>query len=428
MWPGKKLKEKESEETGIRAEIFTEYQAFSSAFEEIGNNDELVLPRIHDSITGSSGYIHFGEGNRQSQLYVQMYYVSPLHGAICRYKARASTGGGYDIKLKQPDNIKQKADALVFERKNGLKKMVKTVALNDVIHERTYFIVKYDKNKNKPVKITHVGAEKVRTNKGRTWYYLCDDWLTHSGGIKPIRPYRGYFDSEELLLCFEMDSPGQDTYTIPSYAASMNWAFLDGQGAELHKSNVINSIFAAMAWLFPRQPKGDELNVIRQTIEQTKGAKSKKRIIALFANKKEDLPEIKELPKVNNEGLFDAIDDRTDAQICKSHSIDPILMGIRVSGKLGSGTDIAQAYPIFEKNVIIPIRERIEEIFNKILEVFEINAEFCLKKYSIIEGNPVEIDEELEAVLNRFSKLPEQAKTRAAQLMPDDLLKKIIGI
>ena len=70
----------------------------------------------------------------------------------------------------------------------------------------------------------------------------------------------------------------------------------------------------------------------------------------------------------------------------KLGSIDPMLMGIRVSGKLGSGTDIQQSYTIFEKNVVMPLRDEIEDIINLIMDISGIKGDFSLNNYQIINN------------------------------------------
>ena len=71
-------------------------------------------------------------------------------------------------------------------------------------------------------------------------------------------------------------------------------------------------------------------------------------------------------------------------------------MGIRVSGKLGSGSDIKQAYIIFEKNVIMPLRQECENIVNAIFSMFEIPATITIKDFQIIGEEIVEQEVEKE--------------------------------
>jgi hypothetical protein len=65
-------------------------------------------------------------------------------------------------------------------------------------------------------------------------------------------------------------------------------------------------------------------------------------------------------------------------------------MGIRVSGKLGSGMELQQSYQTFEKNVIIPLREELEYIFNDLLEISGAKSQFVCVEYRIIGESIVE--------------------------------------
>ena len=68
-------------------------------------------------------------------------------------------------------------------------------------------------------------------------------------------------------------------------------------------------------------------------------------------------------------------------------------MGVRTTGSLGSGSDIKQAYVIFEKNVVMPLREQVQDIFNEILHIAKLSvAEFQINNFQIINETIVEID------------------------------------
>jgi hypothetical protein len=59
-------------------------------------------------------------------------------------------------------------------------------------------------------------------------------------------------------------------------------------------------------------------------------------------------------------------------------------MGIRVSGKLGSGTDIKQAYVIWEKNFVMPTREVVQNIFDDLINLSGVKAKISIVNYQII--------------------------------------------
>ena len=105
---------------------------------------------------------------------------------------------------------------------------------------------------------------------------------------------------------------------------------------------------------------------------------------AFFGAGKENVPEIISMPTNNNDSLFYQTTESIDSKICQAHTIDPILMGIRVSGKLGSGSDIKQSYIIFEKNVVMPLREEVENLFNDLFMNFGIDVTLSINDFQII--------------------------------------------
>ena len=191
----------------------------------------------------------------------------------------------------------------------------------------------------------------------------------------------------------------------------MNWAFLDGEMSYLQKSNIINSIFPSFAMMFPKKPQSEEEKVaIKNTIDKAKGAQNGGKAIAFFANNAESLPKIESIPTNSNDNLFQNTTESIDSKICQAHIIDPILMGIRVSGKLGSGSDIKQAYIIFEKNTIIPLRDIVEEIVNDLMEISKLKATFTINNFQIVNETIVERDENVSAINDALSTMrPELA-------------------
>jgi len=143
--------------------------------------------------------------------------------------------------------------------------------------------------------------------------------------------------------------------------------------------------------MFPKKPQGkEEMELIKSTVEKMKGAENAGKAVAFFANNKEQLPELVTVPTNSNDQLFIQTDGRIDEKICQAWNIDPLIMGIRVSGKLGSGMELEQSYQTFEKNTIIPLRKELEEIFNDILTIGGTDAQFVCVEYRIIGDSIVE--------------------------------------
>lgn len=352
----------------------------STPFMDVGDGN-LSLPYINSRVGSDKGMIYFGGDNLFPQLLNQMYYVSPLHSSIVEFKVRSVIGGGLEIDetgLSQRDIIEWK----MFNTKNNLKRIAQTITRDIIMHSRVYFKVKV---KNKiVVSYERISPEKVRTNKDRSRYFIADDWSTQLGQLT-LKPYHPECKDEYQLYRYELDTIGDYPYPIPQYSSCLNWVFLDGEMSYLHKSNIQNSIFASVMITFPKKPTStEEKNSIKDSIEKAKGAPNAGRVFAVFANSADQMPKLEPIPTNNNDQLFIQTDGRIDEKICQAHTIDPILMGIRVSGKLGSGSDIKQSYIIWEKNFVIPTREILQNIFDDLVSLSGVKVYPKIKNYQII--------------------------------------------
>ena len=383
------------------------YQAFSTPFLKVGEGN-LSLPYVNPR-QQVNGYIRFGSDNLYPQLLNQMYFTSPLHGAIVDYKTNAAVGGGFEITVDKNATAMEKVDVYTFDKRIKLKKLLPVLTKDVIIHNRVYFYLCFNQIGDL-VKIKHIGAEKVRRDKYGENYFICDDWNSQID-IKTLKPYKWGVNQKECLYVWESHSVGQDVYPLPQYSSAMNWAFLDGEMSYLQKSNIINSIFPSFAMMFPKKPQSEEEKMaIKNTIDRAKGAANGGKAIAFFANSQDQLPTIESIPTNSNDNLFQTTTESIDSKICQAHIIDPILMGIRVSGKLGSGSDIKQAYIIFEKNTIIPLREIVEDIVNDLFEIGQVKATFTINNFQIVNETIVERDENVAAINDALSTMrPELA-------------------
>ena len=376
-----------TKDTPVESETF---QTFSTPFRKVGDAN-LSLPKVDGQFTQARGYVPFGSDNLYPQLLDQLYYTSPLHGAIIDFKTNATIGGGYEIDHARL-TTKQKVDAIALFKTLGDRHIVKAVVQDLQIHNRVYFLGKKENGKCK-IK-TRVAPAKIRKdNTGETYFY-CEDW-SRLIGVKPLKRLRDAKDGEQFLWCYEVPSVGQDIYSLPTYTSANNWIFLDGEMSYLQKSNILNSIFPSFAVKFPKKPQGqEEMQMIKSTIEKLKGAENAGKAAAFFANRPEDLPSFETIPTNSNDNLFQNTTESIENKICQAHIIDPILMGIRVSGKLGSGTDIKQAYTIFEKNTIMPLRDEVEYVFNSLFETIGLDCKLVINEYQIIGEQIVDKTEE----------------------------------
>jgi hypothetical protein len=372
----------------VKHEIVEGYQSFSTPFLKVGGAN-LTLPYVNGR-NQTNGYIPFGQDNLFPELLNQIFYSSPLHGSIVGYKVNAAVGGGFNI-VADRLTLEDKLELYTLERKLNIKKIVPAVTQQLILHNRVYFKLCFD-DKMKLTKIVNLSPEKLRVNLDRKRYYICDDWASRIG-VQEIKRYTPTCRDYEQLFVYEVECIGQDYYPLPQYTSALNFAFLSGELSYFAKSNIQNSVFPSFAMMFPKRPQSEEeKNMIRNTIDRLKGAANAGKAVAFFANSADQLPKIESLPTNGNDSLFQEASQLNTEQICFSHTIDPILMGIRTTGSLGNGSDIKQAYIIFEKNVVMPLRDQVADIFNELLFIAKIDADFTINNYQIINEAIVELE------------------------------------
>lgn len=413
---------RQSEKQNI--EVVEGYHSFSTPFAKIGGAN-LALPYVNGRYQ-VAGYIPFGQDNLYPEILNQMYYSSPLHGAIVDYKVNAVIGGGFNIITDKLTN-EEKLELYAFEKKIKLKKVAHIVTKQLVIHNRVYFKLCFS-DKGKLTKVENLSPEKLRRSKDGKTYFICEDWASRID-VFEITPYNPLNKDYEQLYIYELPCIGQDYYPLPQYSSALNFAFLSGELSYLAKSNIQNAVFPSFAMMFPKRPQSEEeKNVLRRTIDKLKGAENAGKAVAFFANSPEQMPKIESLPTNSNDKLFQEASSLNTEQICFAHTIDPILMGVRTTGALGSGSDIKQAYVIFEKNVVKPLREIVQDIFNELLHIAKVKGELVINNFQIINETIVEVEESASKTSDALNSLSPLVATKVLSSMTPNEIRALASL
>ena len=405
-------------------EVVEGYQSFSTPFQKVGGAN-LSLPYVNGRYQ-VAGYIPFGFDNQFPELLNQLYYTSPLHGAIVDFKTNAIVGGGYTLetaKMSSEDKLK----LYTFEKKMKLNKTSKAIAQQLIVHHRVYFKLCYN-DKGELYKIYNVSPEKVRVARDKVTYFLCDDWSARIDVVPIKRAHPTNRDLEQLYF-YEIMTLGQEWYSLPQYTSALNFAFLSGELSYFAKSNIQNSVFPSFAMMFPKRPQSEEeKHMIKNTIDRLKGAANAGKAVAFFANNADQLPKIEALPVNNNDKLFHEASALNTEQICFSHTIDPILMGVRTTGSLGGGADIKQAYVVFEKNVVMPLRDQVEEIVNELLQLAKIPGKYMINNFQIINETIVEIEGDASKTADAINSLSPLVATKVLNAMTPNEVRALASL
>ncbi len=413
---------KQNETTSV--EVVEGYHSFSTPFAKVGGAN-LALPYVNGRYQ-VAGYIPFGQDNLYPEILNQMYYTSPLHGAIVDYKVNAVIGGGFNIITDKLSN-EEKVELYAFENKIKLKKIAPIVTKQLIIHSRVYFKLCFN-DKGKLTKVENLSPEKLRRSRDGKTYFICEDWASRID-VFEITPYHPLNKEYEQLFIYELPCIGQDYYPLPQYSSALNFAFLSGELSYLAKSNIQNAVFPSFAMMFPKRPQSEEeKNVLRRTIDKLKGAENAGKAVAFFANSAEQMPKIESLPTNSNDKLFQEASGLNTEQICFAHTIDPILMGVRTSGSLGNGSDIKQAYVIFEKNVVKPLREIVQDIFNELLHIAKVEGELVINNFQIINETIVEVEESASKTSDALNAMSPLVATKVLNSMTPNEIRALASL
>jgi hypothetical protein len=173
---------------------------------------------------------------------------------------------------------------------------------------------------------------------------------------------------------------------LPAYISALNDVFLDGEISFLQKCNIENSIWPSLAVRIPKLFASDEeRDEFKEGFNQNAGAKGGGKVIFVQGQGMENTPEVVPIPTNQNDKLFDSTIENVLNKICFSHGINPSIMGIKVAGSLGNAQELEASYSIFEKNVIMPLRDELTEIFDDLLDIACIRNSIVINDYQIIE-------------------------------------------
>ena len=405
-------------------EVVEGYQSFSTPFGRIGSGN-LSLPYVNGRHQ-TSGWIPFGDGTLFPSVLNQLVYSSPLHGSIVDYKTNAVIGGG--IELRATTSTPQELlDLYTFEKKSHLKKTVRITTEQLIVHNRVYFKLYFD-DKMKLTRMENVSPDKVRRGRDPQDYFICDDWASRID-VRDIKRYHPTSSDRCQLFVYEVECLGQDWYPLPKYSSALNFAYLSGELSYFAKSNIQNSVFPSFAMMFPKRPQSEEeKNVLRSTMDKMKGAANAGKAVAFFANSQDQLPKIESIPTNQNDKLFQEASGLNTEQICFAHTIDPILMGVRTTGSLGSGSDIKQAYVIFEKNVVMPLRDQVQDIFSEILRIAKVNGDFIINNFQIINETIVEVEGDASKTQDALNAMSPLVATKVLDTMTPNEVRALASL
>jgi capsid portal protein len=251
---------------------------------------------------------------------------------------------------------------------------------------------------DKIVKFRRLDPATIRNDAFMSKFVYSQDW---SKGMIDVKEYVRYtYDCKEIvsLYVYQEETPGQDIYPLPTYNSVLNWAYLDGEQSYFHKSNIQNGIFPSLAIRRPKEFSSiDEVESFKAEISSKSGAANGGRVIVLTGNGFDDTPEIVSIASNANDKIFEGTEKAIKENVSIGHKLNPAIMGVKVGGQLGATTEIQDSYKIFEKNIVAPERDTIQEILNDLIDIARIKNTIIINNYQIVDDVIVDVTKKTDA-------------------------------
>jgi len=315
----------------------------------------------------NKGWIDYGHDNLFPQYLIGLYNSSAVHGALVTSIANMIYGEG----------IKAEGAAQLEIEKLGLNKTMRNACLDLKLQGGFYLEITWSLDRSKIKKVEHIPFERIRSGhmdeEGYvSTYYHCLNWEDTRSAKQVIPNFDPSLKKEQpiQLLCVKPFSIGTNYYARPDYRAAVDWIEVDKQVGIFHNNNINNGMAPSFAIHWKNGiPSPEKRQEIRQDFtRQLTGASNAGKFIMTFSDGGDTAPDMQPFDLSDAHNQYEFISRECTDKIMIGHRVtSPALFGVKTAGQLGATEEIKVSMQIFERDVIQPFRDLIDETINTIL-------------------------------------------------------------
>lgn len=315
------------------------------------------------------GYIEFGDKNDYPAYLLGLYNKSAKHNAIVRGKVNYIIGNGWSA--KEPDAIAEQfiKQPNQFESLNDL---TRKVDIDVELFGGAYLEVIWSALGGELVEINHIDYTKIRSNKDNTQFWYKNDWADRKEEALVMPAFNSKLRSGKAILYIKEYRPGLETYALPGYMGSLNYIESDVEVSKHVLGNAQTGFSASKLITLPNgEPSPDEKGNIERRFEKRFSGSDGKKFILSFVNDASRKPIVEDLGASDlTKEDFGRVDSMIQQNIFAGHQItSPSLFGIAEPGKLGSRTELRDAYEVFKNTYVNDKQQFLESIFNMLARI-----------------------------------------------------------
>jgi hypothetical protein len=343
-----------------------------------------------------------GYYNNYPAYLLYLYNRSSKHNSFINGKVLyiCGAGIGFDSEGLTLQDIALANDFINKENANydTLKDIVKKCVLDKKLFGGYYLEIIWNKAGTN-FEILHFPYNNLRKAKDGDGYWYSKDWSKQKQSAEDTDlEYIELFNPEEpkgrQIFVAKEYRPDLDAYPLPDYVASTVYAEVDVELSN-YRLNAIKSGFNAGTILnFANgRPTDEEREVIETKLKEkftsTDRANS---LLITFSQTEASKPTIEHLTPQNVDEQLNGLNDQVIQELIIGHHIpNPLLVGIKTSGELGTKDQLNDSYELYKNTYIIPNQREIERDFNYLLKLKGFVNRVYLKELDPIEEQlPIE--------------------------------------
>jgi len=331
-----------------------------------------------------------------------LYNRSSKHNAFINGKVLyiCGAGVGFDSADLSIQDIALANDFINKENTNfdTLKDIVKKCVLDKKLFGGYYLEVIWNKAGNN-FELLHFPYNNLRKAKDAEGYWYSKDWSKQKQSPEETDlEYIPLFDQNKpngrQVFVSKEYRPDLDAYPLPDYVASAVYAEVDVELSN-YRLNAIKSGFNAGTILnFSNgRPTEEEKEEIEARLkEKFTGTDRANSLLISFSGNRDSAPTIEHLTPQNVDAQLTELNEQVIQELIIGHHIpNPMLVGIKTAGELGTKDQINDSYELYKNTYIIPNQAEIEKDFNYLLKLKGFSNRIYLKELDPIEEQlPIE--------------------------------------
>lgn len=334
--------------------------------------EDNIIKNIQKEVRGQE-YISYGEKNIYPQYLHDLYEnVSVLKSII---NGLADYAGGENI------TIKNEFSDVINER----GETIEDISRQAIIDLNTYggFALNIVKNKlGKIAGIYNLDFRNIRCDKKNTVFYYSDDWSKSYGRVKSTVYPKFDPDKNDGNSIYYYKNDKYATYPSPGWAGSVISAECLKHIGEYHLNSLYNGLASDYIINFNSgQPSDDLKQEITENVEDKFcGFGNALRTMISFNPDFQHRTTIEAIPKTDFIDKYNSLYQTSIKDIFTAFRVHPALFGLPTENTGFNSQDLAEAFKLANKTVILPQQKIIKRCF-----------EYIFGEKDIIEITPLDI-------------------------------------